>query len=443
MQNIHKAKSILILGSVTMALLLVLSVVFAVERTTFLDNAFQIVRMTLIDHIDPMADRYVSMIVRVLPYAMLKIGAPLRLVLLSFSLAYMLFHALMYYIVAYRMKRPFLALAIPATFSIAVIHGFYWCNSELFQLSSLAVLFYAVLTQDFKRPAKLVFMTLIAGLCFFTHPLTFVLLSFVIGFEVVTRKEQRNYWLFAVFVIIAHFLKSHFLPNWYDSAKTKEFVKNFECYGWEIWNVPSVQKFFEDWTVFSTPILLLAVALAMCIYLRRYLGAFALLCAFLLFFCIVHIGDVNGDYLFYIQTNRLPLSWMPIVVICRLLPELNSKWPVVILAVLMLLGMISIVNLSSTYQSRIAYIESLVEKSTPKEYMHLDEVDMSKLVMHWGMPAESLILSQLNQEQSNTTIYIAEDSTAVKQLKLEAYQACFEVYNENISFYFEIEDDQY
>lgn len=443
MKNIHKAKSILILGSVTMAILLVLSVIFAVERTTFLDNAFQIVRMTLIDQIDAMADRYVSMIVRVLPFTLIKLGAPLRLVLLSFSLAYMLFHALMYYIVAYRMKRPFLALAIPATFSIAVIHGFYWCNSELFQLSSLAVLFYAVLTQDFKLPAKLIFMTLIAGLCFFVHPLTFVLLSFIIGFEVVTRTEHKDYWIFAVFIMIAHFMKSHFLPNWYDDSKTKEFTSNFKSHFWEIWNVPSVQNFFEDWTVFATPILLLGGALTMCIYLRKYKGALVLLGAFLFFFCIVHLGDIKGDYLFYIQTNRLPLSWMSIVVICRLLPELNSRWPVVILAVLMLLGLVSIVNLSSTYQARIAYIESLVQKSTPKEYMHLDEVDMSTLEMHWGMPAESLIISHLNQELDKTTIYISADSTAVKKLAPDAYQACFDLFNDNFLYLFELEEDKY
>lgn len=426
-----------------MGVLLLMAIYFGVERTTFLDNSFQIVRMTMIDEIDAMADRYVSMIVRVWPYVMLKLGAPLRWVLVSFSLSYMLYNAVLYYIVSYKMKRPYIGFLIPATFGMIVIYGFYWCNSELFQLCSLATLFYAVLTQELKMRAKNVFLGLMVGLSFFTHPLTVVLLPFLVGFEMFTRSEQRKYWFWIPLIVLLHFLKSKFLPNWYDVSKTKEFGGNVETYGWKIWEIPSLQSFFEDWTVSALPILLLILAIAMCWYLKKYWGALVVLGAFVIYLAIVHLGDSPGNYRFYIQTNRLPLSWMSLAVICRLLPDVKWKYLLPLLLLLIIIGLGNIINLSAFFQKRIVYIEQLTVKSSPKEYMHFDEVDMDVVVQPWGMAAESLILSNLNPNLESKTIFLSNDSTEVKQLGSKAYQACFHPYNENISFYFEIAEDTY
>lgn len=424
-----------------MLVLLVLAAVFYLERTTFLDNAFQTVQMIQQGTIVPMADRFCAMLVRLLPLAVIKAGGSLKLVLFSFSISYILFHVIVYVGVSRFFNQDRLALLIPAFLVVGVPHSFFWCNSELIQAASVVVLLIALLRSELKSIAKNIGLVVLIIACLFFHPLSLVLITFALWYEMASSRAFKSILPLWLLLLVLHFLKSAFMPNWYDTMKSKALYGNFEKYGFEFWQIPSLQEFVFDWTSNWIVFFLIGLTLGLHMWKRKYFETVVILGSFLFFLYLVHLSDVTGEYEFYIETNRMPLIWMSLFSIVTIAKEMNVKWLDYLLFFFISIGIVQVVLTANHYQERISYIEGLVKSAEIKSYARNDSIDSKLLSQPWGMADESLILSTLKGQSK--TIFITVDPSRLDTLESYQYQSCFEVYDSLDNRYFYLQDSNY
>jgi len=109
-----------------------LSIVFYLERTTFLDNPFTIFKLINDEALFVNANRYPAAVVQIIPLLLIKLGAPLKVIMLGCSISYFLFHAIIFSVLRFYLKDKVLSWLLLGLLIIPVAHTFYWNNNELF-----------------------------------------------------------------------------------------------------------------------------------------------------------------------------------------------------------------------------------------------------------------------------------------------------------------------
>ncbi|NNK89436.1 MAG: hypothetical protein HKO89_02410, partial [Saprospiraceae bacterium] len=94
------------LGLVIYLVLLVLSICYFKERIGTLDNAFQTFLLITENNITIMADRWPAVIIRIVPWILTTIGAPLIFIMIGFSISYILFQLTIFLLLAITLREP-------------------------------------------------------------------------------------------------------------------------------------------------------------------------------------------------------------------------------------------------------------------------------------------------------------------------------------------------
>ena len=426
-----------------MALLLVLAAIFYVERTTFIDNPFQIFLMIQDQSIEVMAGRYPSVVVRVLPYLVMKMGGDISAIMMAFSLSYMIFHAIIYYAIAYILKNPRIALLIPAMMCVAVTDGFYWCNSELIQGCSVAILAISVYISDLAKVKKLSLTIVGIILAIFFHPLSIVVLTFMISYEIRWDKIKIIDFLLLAISLLIFFGKSLLLPNWYDTAKRQEVTTHWEQYSGDIFNIPSLRMFGSQMmdTYWMLAVLLI-LGIILLIKTKQYYRLILTLSAIGAYTILVHLSDPLAPYAFYIEVNYTPLIVILMWALLRTSTAKYSKLILALLAILMILGSIRISLRSEYYTSRYNwYVDTLTSLTGDYYYMSSSIAPMPLIHMIWASPYESLIIT--SREGQSKTLLITDDQQSIIKTSPSSFIGSFKQYSIPNSDYFDLSKEEY
>lgn len=425
---------------------MLLSMIFFIERTSFIDNPFQIFLMIQDQDIVVMAGRYPSVVVRWLPFWVMKMGGSITAIMFAFSLAYMLFHGFVFYLISYRLHMPAIALAIPAMLTIATVDGFYWCNSELIQSISFSFLTLAIYRSHFGDKLKWLSFLICMILTLFFHPMGIAVLCFLLAFDIDIRNIEWSRLVWIVIALVAYFAKSKLLPNWYDTIKFNELSDNIGNYKSSLLSMPSLQTLFQYYNPSFIIVPLIVLSLVACWYARWYYRFVLIVISIFVFAITIHLGDPLAPYPFYLEVNRTPLLiiafWPLLYFIISENKKINTNYITTVFTILMVVGFIKLSLRSNFYNDRIEYyLEKTTEYSGDHFYLSSRDVDMDMIQMEWASPYESLVITSRVGESK--TLFISKDKPIPTKESPTQFIGTFKNYDPLNNYYFNLDEGNY
>lgn len=417
--------------------LAIMAVCYFRERSLFLDTAFQSFEIIKNGGFAIQVNRFGVAFAQAFPLLAVKLGLPLKGVLIAYSLSFVLVHWALFSLTLHRLQQPAFALCI-ALFNILLVnHSFYWVQNEGVQAVSWCLFFWALLAhceamQKWTGGNVLAAAGLVPMLVFF-HPLVvfpffFTAFFFSIGKMAGGEKADppmpghKTLLLAVVAFILVLAAKHIFFNNHYDQLADKRLTLNrlWQLLGNPLYQ-PGTRLFWEhlltDFYLWPPALLLVLI-----FYLRQKscLKFLFVTGAHLAGWVMVTTAYQEGGYFFHIETQYLPLSIFVLLPLCvDVVPALFShrRW---LLPAVLLFGLIAgwrlrhIADQGAFYTRRIAYLEDLMHKATAQTDSHkflLDAGLLNKEVMlqNWALPYETIHLSTLHSPDSLTVIYAVDD----------------------------------
>lgn len=411
------------LGYVGMLALLVLAAVFYRERAWLLDIAFQTFLMINEGTVQVMVHRFGSAIVQLLPLAAIKLDAPVAVVSWCYSVSFPLLYLGFYALAVRVFRNDRLGWAIVLLYTLIVFDAFYWATSEQQQGLGAVLVFFAYWlrypNQD--RPWMWVASGVGVVALAYYHPLIFISFYFLWGFFALHLGKQlvtRAYWVLAAGMAAVLGAKSWISANWYDTAKYSTFSDNLRNYFPNYWDLPAHGKFLDNvWTFwYGFPVLLLVVT-AVYVYRRRWAKLAWVWLTCVGYLLLLHIGAPQATYRFYVEVNYMALAiFVGVPFLYDVAPLLRDRTLLALLAALLVLRIGTIASNHHPYRARWQWIEQqLAQQPGHPARLHLPEQDapMDTLLMSWGLPYESLIISTARTGGARTqTLLIHPDLSA-------------------------------
>ena len=397
-----------------------LTVLFFKDRTTFLDNAFQIFLLTQEGELILNANRWPAMFVQLLPLAGVKLGLGLKSILFLFSASYFLFHALIFVVIRTFLKDRQNAWLLLALLTLPVAHSFFWCNSELI-LGLSALVLWITFYENKNRMGSLS----VAMILPWFHPLLICCFLFVTVYYFFVKGQRRS-GLDLLFFIISAATKSQFFSSWYDTNKKANFLSKLEAY-----QVSDLTNVFSFFNIQNAPVFLcLILALSLCLYKRKFLS-FVLLVSFtLLYLFISDVSTTRYHFQFYLEVNFLSLFFVSAFVIKEELKNFEiPKWTNLFFIGLICLCLLRIAFTSKIYKDRQAKILTLSE-TADRTIVKYHEEEHKWMLEYWASPYESLILSTLDGN-SRTFIFHLDPKTFLQSKKEDHLITYFKDYHYN------------
>jgi len=390
---------------------------FYIERTVFIDCAFGIFNFIADKDFLILNNRFIAFIPQILPVIGVKSGWSMSSVLLSYSLSFTIIYYLYYIITAHFIKNKQAAMLFLFLFGIFINHTFFWIQSEFPQGIMLFFLCIGII-QNKNMKGKIIVPFLMVPIIF-SHPLIIFPITFFLLFMIIDKKGDRQYYLWFILILSVTILlfKMKIMDiNAYESDRISfQKIKDNLPHLLEI----SSFRLFVKWFLKDYFMLLAGLIVLLFIYLqnRNYLK-FLLLTGFFSGFALIVIlsyPDMNPDYQFYFENLYLPLGvFVTIGVVYDLLPLLFNRQLIFILVVILIIfKSISIFNTSKLYTDRTFYIQELIAKtndsSKNKFVIDKEDVRFDKLLMEWGLPYETILLSSLKDNWKTVSIITTDE----------------------------------
>ena len=421
------------LGYAVWFIMAVMSVIFYKERATFMDGGFQLTELINSGELGIYHHRLTNPLTQILALAAIKLNLSLKVVMIAYSLNFILFFALIYHLITTWCKNDFLAWTQIAFFTLLTTDSFYFLTPEFYQGMSLLLLWFAMILRfDFRQQWLFPVLLILLIPIIFDHLLLSAFFAFLWCFFYLhdTKLRRLEYWLLAIGMIIIFVIHQEFFTSWYDTMKTKGFKDNLVTYFPNFQSIPAHSIFLKKCvtTYYFFPVALLALSVG---YLSRFLTSsksktehyFPLLkLGLVLGFCfcyllIIHIGDPNTPYIFYSEVNYIGLV-IPITV--ALLFDFGSRIRkenvlLVGFTIIMLirLGTISITH--NKFEGRHDWMRHELHISNSNRLI-IKEKDAPQgiYIQDWSIPYESLLITALEGPEKAKSLLIATEEKQYK-----------------------------
>lgn len=410
-------------GHITMAALVMMSLWLYQERTLLLDIAYQTFLMITEGRMQVMVNRFGVVLVQALPFAAIQLELPLKVVLLLYSASFPLLFWLFYTIIVKVLRNDYLGWALVFLYTLIVYDAFYWAPSEQQQaLGLLLVVFaFALRYPALERPWMMAVLLLAMPALAYYHPLVFIPFFFLWLYGYCTIPDLRHwrYAIAAAWMVVVLGIKSILSGNWYDDNKYDTFLKNLLEYFPNYHELPSNAKFLahsvQYWYFF--PLLLSIV----CGYLvwRRHWGVLGLIWVFCLgHIALLHIGSPNATYRFYAEVNYLPLMiYVGVPFLIDIVRGHPWRYWVWVLSALAVFRLVVIAENRAPYTRRVEWLSEHLQEwrndtGAHNFYLPQQNAPVDTLLMTWGIPYESLLLSSLPSPDSAATLVVLPEPGA-------------------------------
>ena len=421
MNSAASTRKYLILGHLCFLALLILAAKYANVRVLLTDSAYQV--FYDINHQGMLINdsRYSMVLTQILPWIAIHLHLPLKLVIISYSVSFILVGYVCWLITAYLMRQRqaatlmlFVLLAIGGTF----LH----CISESFQLMFYVPMLYAWMCQGetLKNFTYYTVLAILVALAFFIYPMSVFYILFAVGFRLLERgKPHIDKPAIATAVFLFLFIVLYWLIG--ASGHDSEFVPTLPVIFDSLLHFFSLGSFGTFLFMFPRLYLVPTVLLVLTLigYARGkqwwkfwYLLGYAV--AFLVAACIIY------------QTGDSPISreryFIPLFFIVGLpflvdeLPRFSQRqewiWFVAFIA-LIIFAFGRIMHYVHKYEPRleaIAEVSQLAERQGQHKLLvtrsTAEEVFPEDI---WGLALESMLFTAQQGPEHTVTIYKEED----------------------------------
>lgn len=194
-------KSIYKGGFIAYLALIILAFVFYKERIIYADSAFHLFFLIKNGSFEIQAARFGTLLTQILPLICIKLGTPLKAVVISYSLNYILNNFICYVLCGSVFKNYRYALILLLFNTMILTDTFYNIQSEIIQGMPMAIALLAYMTiKDVKSMAWYAYPLLLIALAIvaFIHPLAFFVVLFGAMFHLVDKSGLADRKLFII-----------------------------------------------------------------------------------------------------------------------------------------------------------------------------------------------------------------------------------------------------
>ncbi|MFQ5448863.1 MAG: hypothetical protein ACE5FF_18210, partial [Saprospiraceae bacterium] len=365
--------------------------------------------------------RFVTGIPQLLPFALLKMSAPLWLLAMSFSVSYILFYALVYHLLVRYLKNDYLGWALIFLFTLISLDTFYHIQSEFYLGLSLLLLTFGLVWRYPAMREKWLFPVLLLLLVTvgFSHKLSLIyFLFFWISFGLNNRAlRHRRYVAFLLLMLAIAAVKSIWFTNWYEAAKQVDFKNYWAQYFPRFDTLPSNAIFLERCLHYYYLLpLMLVIVTVFYLYKKQGLKIFLVWAFSGGYLLLYNISDPHAPYRFYSEVTYLPLSlFVAIPFLFDLVPawQCSIRWKKLMpafFAGVMVLRLVTIGWNHRTFDRQFSWIENQLEKGsaigTDRFLLPSRLAPIDTVIMEWGVPFTAMHLTALEHPDSAKTLLI-------------------------------------
>lgn len=409
----HKHYSFLGLG--IFLILGVLAALFYLERVAFMDASYQLFMVIYQGDFAIQSGRFGAISTQIFPLLAVKLGASLKMVMLSYSLGFIAFPLVLYLWLNKWFSIQIMPLCLALFYVLMVSHTFYWIQSELIQACALNLFFWGIVLER-KSVSKGVYFLLLLVLMgiVFTHPLAFIPFLFCLSFSFLSGVKKKVLYVALIMVVLLMIVKYGFLPVQSYDAVSLNNGKNL-IYFYNFFSFISTRRFFKycltDYYLF--PILLACISWLY--YHKRAWSKLLLVWLFTLgYLVLVHSSYPWGPPQFHMESFYQILSIFVILPFCYdFLPSLSRKRNQSLLVLMVLFLSFRILHIGlkhQAYTQRLHWMKALLDQTEqiPGTKFAIAEADVPiELVKNgWASPFETLLLSTIENPDSTRSVFI-------------------------------------
>ncbi|MEM8528064.1 MAG: hypothetical protein AAGG68_25705 [Bacteroidota bacterium] len=415
-----------VLGHAFFGILILWSIIFYKERMLHFDSAYYTFNLLYHQDFYIAHGRTISYASQWMPLLAMKLGCSLKVILIVYSMSFMLLFYGIYNLIVYGFKNVeggiFLALAV----SLTVRYKFYAGISEVFFSLTLAALLIGWLTKNRDQFYRLTsWQNLLIGMLLVLvlttgHPIIILPVLSFFAFDICYNKRWKDWYNwgligFAVSIFYYRFSKIQGDTGSYESnrfnnafANLEEFSGLFELRVWEI-----IQWYFE--TQYTFPVIICAICIIILIARKKILSSLVILLSVVALLAMILVtysylsGRIYAMIDGYIGLIGVVLS-MPIFYV--ILKSKQHFLSVLIITFLLAFNLHRIYGKRDFFQKRQSYIEEIIEKNTQlnqrKLVLRMQDFIWDQFWYPWALPYETLLYSSIKHPENAATIYMAE-----------------------------------
>ncbi len=424
-------RTMLVFGAFVLLVLGAFAWRFYLERTACADGALFSVLM--VDGKLPVSvlGRYGSWIAQLLPVALLKVGAPLDTVLRAYSLSFILFHALIFWLLAFKLKDRRPTYALPLVLTVGFHYMFYFGVSELYQGLTLTLLLWSLLGRAMNASARksLVGWSALAVVLnvwiSFYHQMLVLPLLFILGHEFIAlgRKERLRLLVLGSILVVWYAVRIKGMSaSTYEDSRMPTLYDLLH-YGGQWRQLESTAHLMQYWTKFKGLLLLISAGILVGLYQRAWLRtAWSVLfsCAFLLLILVV---DRDGKAITIYENYYPVLGLVWAVHFIAVLPEHGGWIGYVRNATLITacsLGLLQIHRAHYRLSEKVAYVQRITcfweVLGKQKVLVKPTNFPWVYTVGDWPFGLESALISGVRGPQYTTNAFTCADPQLMDSL---------------------------
>lgn len=428
-----KEKIISLIGHLSFAILLVMSIVFAFERNLYADSSYYIFKIVNTGWFDIEHSRYSALITQLLPVAFVKLGMSLQVIIYAYSISFILLFYGIWLIINYVLKDPYIGIALLLILVVPVRENFFKPVTELHQALAWSMLLFSWINKRILKNVKngkvdykfLIISILLVLLCYYSHPVSLFPILFIFTWIAIDEKIWTD-WRIYFLVIITLLL---FSIKFFMADKTGYEGERYSNISNLIKLIPELQSYYSfNWfmhnfvRLYLIPLILLIVYIGFALNKKMYLKVAISILSVLGFFIISVITFRQGDSDIMMEKDFMPLNFFILIPFANEVlnsNKLKSNILVMVVSFLVLFSTYRTVRVGRRYTKRINYVHQIIEyannNNIKKAIINSNKVNKDILLISWGLSLETLLYSSIEGPENGVSIYIYNNFDNIKE----------------------------
>ncbi len=420
MNNLPINKALIIAGHIAFLVLLYFSYHFYIERILFFDNPFYLFKIIDFEKINIEADRYGAFISQIPVLLGLKAGLPLKYLMMIYSASFILLFYLIFIICVHLLKNLAAGLTVVFILILCLKQGFFHITQECHQGLVYSALLFGIVQFNFRKNFQLlkyILGSLVIILCFYTHPITLFVILFILIYHLIDRSEWNDVGIYILLIL-------PFIQIAFKLIFTK--VSSYEQGFLTVFRTTPLSGFFSYYSthfflkrlfsLYFWMTILGIVTFFILLLKKEYLKAGYIFLSAIGFLVIVLVTYNKGDSDVMMERGFLPLTVFISLPFFHELFDKQEKYllPVFLLClVIIFAGVRRIYSEGNNFRSRVAYFNTLMEKSKNYEggkfLIKNSEENIANIICPWPLPFTTIILSSMQDKNATRTLFLYDD----------------------------------
>ncbi|MES2617490.1 MAG: hypothetical protein V4613_06410 [Bacteroidota bacterium] len=393
LNNLWKLSHLAFLG------LLLLSVVFAIERVCYIDSAYMLFRMVNTESIIAEGGRLTNAIPQFIPWLMIKAGLSLNSIVIGFSFMDIAVLYAVFLLVGIYFRQKLLASIFVILLMLGVSSTFFDVVTETKAALAIAVILTAALSSDNKTPFWLLILIVFSGI--FSHPV-FILYFFIIIAFFYSKNDAKKYGKLVLAGSILIGLKIGIIGATVYEQNLLSINHLYESFQHSF-----IHEYISIWLdpyYIALPVIMLVVVAYLTINKKWKFLLFYMLSIISLYIILAVIYSA-GDSRMMIQKTMFVLHFTMLLPLVKIDEKNNFLFKFIspLFFVVLLTTFYSIINASSAYRERVIILTDFLKKlpaESDKYLIHENNINHDKIMATWALSHETLLLSNIKYGKS-------------------------------------------